>query len=277
MTRSFLRDKIHFIHKLTISSVDIERQEDDLGLDAVIFSPHFDDETLGCGGTIIKKKRAGADIKIVFMTDGSKSHRHLISEDKLKAIRANEGIAATQSLGLEKSDIFLLGFEETKLNEQMNIATNKVADILLQQQPEEVFIPFHKEPQLWSLDHLATYNIVKSVLQKYGKNTIIYEYPIWFWYNWPWINPMIQSPQELLKSSKNSLISIFRLLKELRYAVFIGEVLQLKRMVLDQYRSQMTRIIPDPRWRVLSDISNGEWLECFFQEYEVFSRYKNII
>ena len=36
----------------------------------IIFSPHPDDETLGCGGTIAKKVKEGYQVKIVFMTDG---------------------------------------------------------------------------------------------------------------------------------------------------------------------------------------------------------------
>jgi len=51
-----------------------ELDEKDLGCTATVFSPHPDDETLGCGGTIIKKKRAGAEVKIFYMTDGRKSH-----------------------------------------------------------------------------------------------------------------------------------------------------------------------------------------------------------
>jgi LmbE family N-acetylglucosaminyl deacetylase len=50
----------------------------------VVFSPHPDDETLGCGSTIIKKKRLGADVTIVFMTDGSKSHPHFIFRELIE-------------------------------------------------------------------------------------------------------------------------------------------------------------------------------------------------
>lgn len=63
-----------------------ELDEKDLERTATVFSPHSDDETLGCGGTIIKKKRAGAKVKIVFIPDGRKSHSHLISEDELKCM-----------------------------------------------------------------------------------------------------------------------------------------------------------------------------------------------
>ena len=41
---------------------------------AMVFAPHPDDETLGCGGTVVKLRRAGVDVHIVFMTDGRHSH-----------------------------------------------------------------------------------------------------------------------------------------------------------------------------------------------------------
>ena len=39
---------------------------EELRRSAVVFSPHFDDETLGCGGTILQKRRAGAAVSLVF-------------------------------------------------------------------------------------------------------------------------------------------------------------------------------------------------------------------
>jgi LmbE family N-acetylglucosaminyl deacetylase len=150
---------------------------------AVVFSPHFDDETLGCGGTIIKKKMAGADVKIVFMTDGSKSHRHLIAEDELKTIRTNEALAVSRLLGLQNGEVIFLGFEETKLNEYADSAAKKVTEVLFRTQPSEVFIPYHKEPLLWSEDHLSTNRIVVSALQMFGRKMVVYEYPIWFWHH----------------------------------------------------------------------------------------------
>jgi hypothetical protein len=53
---------------------------DDLSLrrSAVVFAPHPDDETLGCGGTIVRKIRAGARVRLVVMTDGGSSHRELL-------------------------------------------------------------------------------------------------------------------------------------------------------------------------------------------------------
>jgi len=272
MGKSFLKGHLCQFYRWILSSIGNEYNEDDLRRPAVVFSPHFDDETLGCGGTTIKKKRAGADVKIVFMTDGSKSHRLLIAEDELKAIRASEGLAASKSLGLNACDVFLLGFEETKLSECGDSATNRVTEILLRQQPDEIFIPYHKEPSLWSKDHFVTNRIVVSALKLYRRKVTIYEYPIWFWRHWPWTSIPIGTTWEIFSFLKNSLVSPLSLLREFRCSVYIGDVLELKRAALDQYKSQMTRLIPDPRWRILSDVSNGDFLKCFFQAYEVFRR-----
>jgi LmbE family N-acetylglucosaminyl deacetylase len=263
------------LYRRAVSRVTNEVNGRDLEKSAIVFSPHPDDETLGCGGTIIKKKRAGADVKIVFMTDGGKSHTGLISEKELKAIRAKEGLAASRSLGLNGCDVFFLEFEENTLSERLNSATERVAEILQQQQPNQVFIPYYKEPLLWSEDHLATNRVVLSALQLLQSRITIYEYPIWFWRQWPWVSVPIAMRRETWNILKDSLAAGLgmRLLKDFRCSVFIGDVLESKRTALDQHKSQMTRLIPDPRWLTLSDVSNGEFLACFFQEHEIFRRY----
>jgi LmbE family N-acetylglucosaminyl deacetylase len=272
MAKSFLRLQSRRFYKHLMNHVMIELDEKDLGRSAIVFSPHPDDETLGCGGTIIKKIRAGAEVKIVFMTDGQKSHQHLISENKLKPMRTKEALAASKKLGVEEGAVFL-GFNDGDLGKSQNSATQKVLKILLRQQPHEIFIPYYKEPLLWSADHLATNRIVLAALQAYGRTVVIYEYPIWFWYHWPWISLPIDNLGRLLVFLKDRLVSPSSLLRDFRCSIFVGDVLQLKRDALDQYASQMKRLIPDPRWQTLSDVSNGEFLECFFQEHEIFHQY----
>ena len=235
-----------------------------------VFSPHQDDETLGCGGTIIKRKRAGAQVKIVYMTDGRKSHSHLISEEKLKLIRSNEALKACQKLGLEENDVVFLEYRDGELAENQNSAFRKVGRILKFHKPTEIFIPHRKEP---TKDHSATNRIVMSALQEHKRKPTVYEYPVWLWYR-PTLNfSSISEAKETLFWLKSSITSRKILLRDCRYSVYIGDVLQLKHAALDQYRSQMTRLIPDPRWTTLGDISNGEFLKCFFQQYEIFHRF----
>ena len=85
---------------------------EELQKSAVVIAPHFDDETLGCGGTVLQKRRAGAEIAIVFMTDGSTSHAQQISPDELRRLRAAEGLAAAKALGLGQQDVYHLAFAE---------------------------------------------------------------------------------------------------------------------------------------------------------------------
>jgi len=276
MGKSFLRFQstgksfLRFLMNRIISEVD----ESDLERSAVVFSPHPDDETLGCGGTIIRKKRRGADVTIVFMTDGRRSHRHLISEDELKSIRAREALAASHMLGVEKNDVVFFEFECGKLGENQELAISKVIDILVDRKPKEVFVPYYKEPSSWSEDHLATNRIVVSALQIYGRRIVIYEYPIWFWCHWPWASRgSTRSMWEILSALKESLLSGLSMLRDFQCSVYIEGVLEIKRAALDQYKSQMTRLIPDPRWQTLPDLSNGEFLACFFQQHEIFRRY----
>ena len=85
-----------FRYLLTLCCREIPNSE--LCRSALVFSPHPDDESLACGGTIIKKKRAGATIKLVHMTDGGGSHSHLIPAQELRTIRRAESINAARVL-----------------------------------------------------------------------------------------------------------------------------------------------------------------------------------
>ncbi len=237
----------------------------------IVFSPHFDDETLGCGGTIIQKKKMGANVKIVFMTDGSKSHHKFIPEDQLKAIRACEALAAGRTLGLCSDDIFLLGFEDTRLIDHMDSAVELVAGALARLQPDEVFVPYRNEGHS---DHHATWKIVLSALRLHGREVTVNEYPIWLWLFWPWTSQRMSPRRMALKRVKISLGRSFRLLRDFRYAVYVGDVLALKRAALQQYRSQMERLVPGLNWPVLADVANGEFLNCFFHQHEIFCRYR---
>ncbi len=40
--------------------------------DALIIAPHPDDESLGCGGSILRHSKAGSRVKVIFLTDGDK-------------------------------------------------------------------------------------------------------------------------------------------------------------------------------------------------------------
>lgn len=89
----------------------------------LIFSPHNDDETLGCGEFIKKSLQNGAEVKVVLITngDGFKSAIQLDylnlypkTEDFIKFgyVRQKESIAALRIFGLSENDITFLGYPD---------------------------------------------------------------------------------------------------------------------------------------------------------------------
>lgn len=237
---------------------------------AIVFSPHQDDETLGCGGTIIKKVQSGAPLKIVFMTDGSQSHSHLISANDLRDIRSNEALAAAEKLGVASQDVVFLNITDGTLSQNHRVAVGKVKEILLSMLPEEVFIPYSQDG---IPDHNATCHIVLSALRESGLRVTVYEYPVWFWCNWPWTT-LGRNQEPSSNNLQRNWVTGVNWIKYFRYAVDIREVLELKHLALEQHRSQMTRLILDPRWQTLGDVAQGEFLQCFFQNHEFFYRYR---
>jgi LmbE family N-acetylglucosaminyl deacetylase len=236
---------------------------------AIVFAPHQDDECLGCGGTIILKRDAGISVKIVFMTDGSTSHSRLMPPDELHRLRNAEAMEAARKLGVHPSDVQFLDFPDGRLNGQHAEAVAKVLAILEHQEPEEVFVPFRSDR---TPDHEATNRIVVDALRQIGRGVRVCEYPVWLWNVWPWV-PVQLRPS---RSTLDDLRSAFRTglgrscFKNFQSGVFIGDVLNRKREAQAQHRSQMTRLRNPESWPILSDVSDGRWLECFFQPYEVF-------
>ncbi len=244
----------------------------ELPASAIVFSPHFDDETLGCGGLMIQKKRANATVKLVFMTDGSRSHAHLIAPEELAKMRRQEGLDAARVLGLNEADVYTLSFNETRLEEQISDAVTAVTQILSDVEPAQVFIPYSGEPRIWSHDHQATTAIIYAALKKHGRPVTVYEYPIWFWYSLPWMNLADNSRRNQLRILRISLISWFglRVVRDFGWSLNIGAVLEQKRAALNAHRSQMERLIPDVGWPILSDMSSGQFLACLTSEREYF-------
>ena len=259
------------IHRSILQRISRPLNEADLARSAIIFSPHQDDETLACGGTIALKRKLGAGVRIAWLTEGSRSHSRYISRSELKEIRAQEAIAASEVLGVDRSELFFLEFEDSRLHKYKDTAANKVLDLLKAYRPGEVFIPYAKEAPS---DHRATNQIVRMALQQYQSEIVVNEYPVWFWGHWPWVSYRYMKeyePKFIRVSLRNALG--FQLLKDFRISVQIESVLPRKLQALERYKTQMTRYLSETNWPILSDISRGEFLACFFQNTEVFHRY----
>ena len=61
----------------------------------LVLSPHPDDESIGCGGTICKHVAAGDEVRIVFLTSGEKGG-HGTSAVETRRIRESEAASAAR-------------------------------------------------------------------------------------------------------------------------------------------------------------------------------------
>ncbi len=236
---------------------------------AVVFAPHQDDETLGCGGTIILKRRAGTPVGIVFMTDGSTSHRRFVKSDELTRLRNAEALEAAKVLEVDPEHMHFLNFPDSQLGQMHDEAVTKVLSILNQTRPDEVFVPYRADG---TPDHEATYRIVVEAVYKSGLPLTVWEYPVWIWNQWPWVPLPLKCNRDTCKAVWQSLRNGLgrRISKMFRNGVCVRGVLDQKREALAKHRTQMTRLQPGVDWPILADVSGGGFLECFFQEHEIF-------
>jgi LmbE family N-acetylglucosaminyl deacetylase len=147
----------------------------------IVFAPHPDDETLACGGTIIKKLEEGFDVYVVVMTDGRHSHDATLglaepSPTTIAEIRATEFREATRVLGVNPTNLILMRFEDGKLRRHMSEAREKTVQILHEVRPVEIYMPYRDDA---NEDHRTTYKIVTGSVREADLLPKMYEYPVW--------------------------------------------------------------------------------------------------
>jgi LmbE family N-acetylglucosaminyl deacetylase len=192
----------------------------------VVFAPHPDDETFGCGGTIVKKLREGYEVFIVVMTDGRHAFLNVLgvksdpSPIELKAIRKEEVLRAAKILGVTSENLLFFDFEDTTLGEHETEAEKKVLDVLRQYSPVEVYFPCEKDA---NIDHQAANRIIRGSIEKLGLSTCQYKYSII--QKFARVGPII-----------SRLLNFFR--RNLVY-VDVSQYLPLKEAAIKEFRSEI--------------------------------------
>jgi LmbE family N-acetylglucosaminyl deacetylase len=230
----------------------------------LVFSPHYDDETLGAGATIARLRQLGTPVHIVFMTDGSRSHAAAISGAALAALRREEGLRAAAALGVGAEQVEFLDYPETELARHGDAASARVAALMMRLDCRRVLIPSTWEPEIWSSDHRATSDIVRDALRRTGRRCEVVEYLVWFWYHWPWV------PVWKTGDSRRILALTWRYAfglsawQAVNASVPLAEHAARKRHALAEHRTQTTRLTMTVPWPILEDVARGAFLENIF-------------
>ena len=203
------------------------------------------------------------------MTDGRTSHSRFMPEAELRETRMAEAIAASEALGIARADVQFLDFEDGKLGRNRGAAIDAVVPLIVALRPAEVFVPYRRDG---TPDHDETATVVFEACRRSGLALRICEYPVWYWNQWPWVSIEAGFDRETVRSLLRALRAGFglQLFRDFKSGVNVASQLDRKRLALNCYRSQMTRLRPDTPWPTLGDVAAGEFLEFFFQQFEVF-------
>ncbi len=235
---------------------------------AIVFAPHQDDEVLGCGGTIIKKVAQGAEVNIVFMTNGRRSHAGRMDVSDLIALREQEALSAAKIMGVPEDRVTIFDLPDGKLGNHRESGVRQVEEILRRLHPDEVFVPSRYDGPV---DHLATFEFVTDALRNLNQTPRLLEYAVWFWHHWPWVRPDKRIVRSPLRAISNAIVRPFRMTRSFNLCVDISNERTQKLEALAAHESQVKRLIPDEEWTILSDVSDGAWLAACTQDFEIFA------
>jgi LmbE family N-acetylglucosaminyl deacetylase len=244
------------------------RSEDVTAERAFVIAPHPDDEVFGCGGTIVKKIRRGAQVRVAILTDGRTSHSAFIDQGELIQIRREEAANAAVALGLSIADYRFLDFPDGELARYRESAVQAVLAQLQEFKPAEVYVPHAEDVQP---DHEAAYSIAMEALKRQRATATVYEFPVWLWHTWPWTwgsGPGVGQGRlsYLLAAARR----VFLLAIACPLRVDITEVRATKLAAVKAYRSQIERRHGFPNWPVMADVAGGELLERLTSAEERF-------
>lgn len=152
-----------------------------MGKKVVVFAPHPDDETLGCGGTIAKKVSMGCEVAVAVMTDGRHAFSQLFglasdpSPEELGEIRMGEVAQALKILGVQSANVISFGFEDATLAKHNTEVERRIVALLKDFSPGEIYLPYRKDA---NLDHRIASKLIHDAVRKLDFSASMYQYSI---------------------------------------------------------------------------------------------------
>ena len=126
---------------------------------SLVIAPHPDDETLGVGGTIIKRKKNKSKVGLILVTEIKKNKKNFVS----KSIKEKE---IDQIKKKYNFDYFKrLNYPTTKLNSKnLKQLIDRFSKIFREFKPEEVFLPHADDTHS---DHQIIFQAISACTKKF--------------------------------------------------------------------------------------------------------------
>ena len=125
-------------------------------MNVLVIAPHRDDELLGVGGTLLKRKAAGDNVTVCIVTSSEnckKSEYTVKVHEEMK--KAHEYCGFDKYVGLPFEPVILEQYSRKELNKSL-------LDVVVSAKPEEVYLPFWGDMQK---DHQITTDAAMVVLR----------------------------------------------------------------------------------------------------------------
>ena len=140
----------------------------------LVLAPHFDDESIACGGTLLLHKAAASEVSVVFVSDSSGALADPVAAARVAATRRLEMEQVRAALSL--ASVIELGFADGSLVRHERAIAERLAATLKDFRPEQVFCPFPVDAHA---DHQATALAFASATELSGWQGEVLAYEVW--------------------------------------------------------------------------------------------------
>ncbi|MBI1824717.1 MAG: PIG-L family deacetylase [Nitrospirae bacterium] len=126
----------------------------------LVLAPHIDDETIGCGGSILRHSSSGSKVTVLYLADCTPE-------------RIREADAASSVLGISEKIFWKY---QSKTLSQFPEIEQRLADLVNSVNPEIVYLPSFIDRHQ---DHVALNGYFYKALSLIKKDFMIYTFEVW--------------------------------------------------------------------------------------------------
>jgi N-acetylglucosamine malate deacetylase 1 len=139
----------------------------------LVLSPHPDDESVGCGGTLLRHVAQCDEVQIIFLTSGEKGG-HGRSEAETIHLREREARQATKILGIRQLEFW---HEPDGALRATRAAVERLRAKLKNFRPGKIYVTHDREMHP---DHRGAVRLLRRALQgAHGKRPDVLMYEVW--------------------------------------------------------------------------------------------------
>lgn len=203
---------------------------------ALVLSPHPDDDVFGLGGTIKKMATAGTKVTVAYFCDGSggvPEGRPAAEElgasprrdDSLIRLRKEEAEKSKEILGI--SELVFFGYPDGKLAAGTS-SILALQDLIERVKPDIIFLPSF-------LDNHSDHRVVNEIFLNASRKVLSEDFPVWAYEIWTpiFVNRLVDISL-YIKTKTEAVLAHQSQLKSRRYDKAI--------IALNQYRAEINNI-----------------------------------